>query len=1830
MTRIPMKSSMYAVLMMASMLIFAATLAFGAPQLGTAIGPGVGGQVHSFAFDPANPNVFYAGGDVCGVYKYDKTNGKWTPWSNGLGLNEIGRAFYVDDLLVVRGLTGDGEANNGVYAATQGGLWFRRGDSSRWVCVSKKADGNYATYDKGYAYGVLHYSYDATHPALQKIPFASLAFDADTGMLYAGAGSARVGGTKNFYPRTNYPQTGSPGNPPDDEYALWQMNLNSPAPSISTVEGSQGITGCGYGYARQVAVVAYTDSYEVQHRVVAAACESKVFIKEVAPASAPCQTIWPVSSADKSILGESISEEPWGVAAGSRGRLYVSSRRDPSNGNLNPGVYVLDLKTNSWSQVSGNTGDLWLPNASPTTWIDFLRDTAGNPKRDLTELSVYPKASGLDEIFIGIGRVNADDYGDCGYVRCGNYNTTAAGDSKYGWAYVHYSKNSQILLADWQHLPIQANPMASDQIGWHRYYPKLQALVPFAIHPDPAHADIMVGIDYGIPMVSWNGSTSWSNLYCTGPDAGGGWQNIGLNLLCPRSSGLKSDGRLVIGAADYGVFRATTPLNDYFQMLHVPTTRGNPLDFPDAVDVEIVNNGGQDEIYMVDEIDDPDGKPETHENADIYAWPDVDGTQDWESVTDGIMTGSSSEDLTIPGARERLAIAEVAFISPNRMIAAVGAPTSDGGNHYYLREGSRVSGTAPWTWGKCLDVDIVAGSYQTKVITDLCAIPNTNKVLYSAKTKTYGSPAAASAGGVYVVDWGASPSSPLGSTNAWLGGTALTVSCVSDTCKLGKHVSALSVDPTGRYVYAGCSRPDGAWELGRGGVVRFELDAQGRKIDREILSGSDGGGWQFPLDLRALYTTDAAALQCWEWCTNVSDIAIDPNNPAICYVALNNHSYIDDETGVWRFVNGTWTHLWGGGELGAGAWTVDVSANGYTLFIGAVGQEYFTMPVPGAQMGPVPVVARDAECPMMHHASGQGTNVFAVHVGPPEGGGTVQSVVADARDLCNSAPGSVPLLDNGVAPDLIAGDGVYTSGFLTTHIGAVGEITVRVTAVGGDANYVVSNVRTPVISTAPAVAVTSPAGHAIWAGSTSNESTFAVKITSDAPVPTAYATICDGAGVCVRELRDNGQNGDDAAGDHIYTSAPFVAAGVSPVSALVSVMPISNYGASVPTAVTVDVVDSSAKFADVTASTGDLVGALSELPYSAIYFTPKPGDTSMKDVMVVTFDSDGSGKAPQILQRRDQPAPNGAPVFFNKTNDWMTNDLPSGSRGICYADYDNDGDMDFFICNPVSGGKLYRNRVNEGLGFRNATTAVFGADSTYVAHAITAAWGDYNADGFADLYVAGTSYFNSVQALTADALSASYGGGSGATNQEWVYHNRQGVGLARTGIGGPITSNLVLSACWADMDNDGDLDLITSRYILGAVRVWENAGYAATVGDNVFGETGWSMPTSDPDHYFGANSVTVFDENHDNYPDLVVTFATHDGNPKVKILRNRCGTGSKVFETYDLAHGVEWNGAAVADFDLDGQNDILLQPRVAGLVPALYLGRQYSQSAPPYVDAGYTLGLRGGVTGGAIAVDFDGEHNIDLYLGRSGGASARALYRNVGTAASAQRWLDVRLSTQALGQGSLMGTRVVVEADGHQWTRTVEGGGGRGGQSANRLLFGLGAGSSSATVTVYYPSGEVDGPTSVPLDGTPAVFEEDQAIAFPTTGRPTCSYELAPGQTDWVFKWRTAARRGDPVLDEVEVWNYSNYEPDGDCGVGIAAGGTKLLSWGDPGVEHSVHRVGTEWFHEVRWKALPCGTNCTYKFRVTSGMGAQSITSVWGPTTTNSFCVPDPGDPNQQ
>lgn len=70
------------------------------------------------------------------------------------------------------------------------------------------------------------------------------------------------------------------------------------------------------------------------------------------------------------------------------------------------------------------------------------------------------------------------------------------------------------------------------------------------------------------------------------------------------------------------------------------------------------------------------------------------------------------------------------------------------------------------------------------------------------------------------------------------------------------------------------------------------------------------------------------------------------------------------------------------------------------------------------------------------------------------------------------------------------------------------------------------------------------------------------------------------------------------------------------------------------------------------------------------------------------------------------------------------------SRGVAWADYDNDGDFDLFVSvDWGAGGMLFRNNGNGT--FTNVTEPM----GIYGGWAISAAWADYDMDGDLDLYV---------------------------------------------------------------------------------------------------------------------------------------------------------------------------------------------------------------------------------------------------------------------------------------------------------------------------------------------------------------------------------------------------------------------------------------------------------------------------------------------------------------
>jgi hypothetical protein len=126
----------------------------------------------------------------------------------------------------------------------------------------------------------------------------------------------------------------------------------------------------------------------------------------------------------------------------------------------------------------------------------------------------------------------------------------------------------------------------------------------------------------------------------------------------------------------------------------------------------------------------------------------------------------------------------------------------------------------------------------------------------------------------------------------------------------------------------------------------------------------------------------------------------------------------------------------------------------------------------------------------------------------------------------------------------------------------------------------------------------------------------------------------------------------------------------------------------------------------------------------------------------------------------------------------------TSSQGVAWGDCNNDGRPDLFVTHPLTMDSLF---INQGDGqFRKVTGAHPG---TVVSPSGGCVWGDYDNDGWLDLFVA-----------TAEGPGIQV---------DLLYHNTAHGGFERV-TNEPmcgITDGTVGSA-WGDYDNDGHLDLI--------------------------------------------------------------------------------------------------------------------------------------------------------------------------------------------------------------------------------------------------------------------------------------------------------------------------------------------------------------------------------------------------------------------------------------
>ena len=205
--------------------------------------------------------------------------------------------------------------------------------------------------------------------------------------------------------------------------------------------------------------------------------------------------------------------------------------------------------------------------------------------------------------------------------------------------------------------------------------------------------------------------------------------------------------------------------------------------------------------------------------------------------------------------------------------------------------------------------------------------------------------------------------------------------------------------------------------------------------------------------------------------------------------------------------------------------------------------------------------------------------------------------------------------------------------------------------------------------------------------------------------------------------------------------------------------------------------------------------------------------------------------APSALFRNEGDTnSDGIPDFVDVALSLGVNEAGLSSHGVVFIDYDNDGDQDLYVTH-WGGNTLYQNQLIE-LGSVSFVDVTVTAGVGNADRAVTAAWADYDADGYLDLYLA--KHFDCMPNLreSRDALYKNNGDGTFTNVSQYLCDD------------GSLTCDQLnlshaFTAGWFDFDNDNDLDLYIASDVVAAGYpniLWRN--------DGPDGSGGWLFKTS--------------------------------------------------------------------------------------------------------------------------------------------------------------------------------------------------------------------------------------------------------------------------------------------------------------------------------------------------------------------------------------------------
>lgn len=322
-----------------------------------------------------------------------------------------------------------------------------------------------------------------------------------------------------------------------------------------------------------------------------------------------------------------------------------------------------------------------------------------------------------------------------------------------------------------------------------------------------------------------------------------------------------------------------------------------------------------------------------------------------------------------------------------------------------------------------------------------------------------------------------------------------------------------------------------------------------------------------------------------------------------------------------------------------------------------------------------------------------------------------------------------------------------------------------------------------------------------------------------------------------------------------------------------------------------------------------------------------------------------------------QPPAEEPPVFVDVSRQTgiVNNRLPGieMTAGIAWGDYDNDGWIDLYVTDPIGKNTLYRNN-GDGTFSLSPLSGQVAIPNTYSQGATFA---DYDNDGWKDLLV------------------LNWG-------QNHLFHNEQGTGFVNVSQqAGLLDDRNSKSAAWGDYDNDGFLDLYLANWSCypkcgrpmqgEADRLYHNNG------DGTFTEVTHLLNGG----VTGAGFIASFTD-YDNDGDLDLYLVNDEFiNPIGNKLWRNDGAGCNGWCFTQVAKEAGANstvfgmGLAAADYDNDGDMDYYYS-NVGPMELLQNQGNGTFQNVAAQAGVDFPMGIGWG----AVFLDYNNDGWRDLYL----------------------------------------------------------------------------------------------------------------------------------------------------------------------------------------------------------------------------------------------------------